>query len=214
MKVSASKQKVPQYILDNASNYKRTKSVRRVNKHGLPVFDTSKAASEHKDRPKTCQTRGCHNKPSVQGGERQGYYWLMWCSECCKKDRADRQGFSNTKEYKNKLAEDAGFLSHGDRSKASHKYLKYRKTFCENIDGRLGFKCTTTIINPQTHPKIFEQNTNVDPAWNGLLHVDHIDGDPSNNNQENLQTLCVCCHTIKTALYEDYRSPGRKTLKC
>ena len=26
------------------------------------------------------------------------------------------------------------------------EYKVYRKDYCENIDGRLGFKCTTTII--------------------------------------------------------------------
>lgn len=214
MKVSTKNQKVPQYIINNAGNYKRTKGVRRINRNGLPIFDTSKQASEHKDRPKKCQTRGCNARPSVQGGEKQGYYWLMWCSECCKADRAKRQGFKDKKEYKNKLAKDNGFLSHGARSKASHKYLKFRKDYCENKDARLGFKCTTTIINPQTHPEIFEANENVDAAWNGLLHVDHINGDPSDNREENLQTLCVCCHTIKTALFEDYKTAGRKTLKC
>ena len=37
-------------------------------------------------------------------------------------------------------------------------YKKYRLEYCENIDGRLGFKCTTTII---------------DTAYQ--LEVDHID---------------------------------------
>lgn len=30
------------------------------------------------------------------------------------------------------------------------------------------------------------------------LDVDHIDGDRSNNTQENLQTLCANCHRLKT----------------
>lgn len=32
------------------------------------------------------------------------------------------------------------------------------------------------------------------------LDVDHIDGDHSNNNPENLQTLCANCHRLKTAM--------------
>lgn len=75
-------------------------------------------------------------------------------------------------------------------------YKKYRKDYCENIDGRLGFKCTTTIV---------------DPEWQ--LDADHIDGDPSNNVPENIQTLCKCCHPIKTKDSKDYLTDGRKTLK-
>ena len=74
-------------------------------------------------------------------------------------------------------------------------YRIHRKDFCENEDGRLGFKCTTTII---------------DPEWQ--LDTDHINGNPSDNRKENLQTLCKCCHSIKTRDSKDYASPGRKSL--
>jgi hypothetical protein len=40
----------------------------------------------------------------------------------------------------------------------------------------------------------------------------HIDGNPSNNEGENLQTLCGCCHTYKTLTEKDYLTPGRKAL--
>lgn len=36
-------------------------------------------------------------------------------------------------------------------------------------------------------------------AGKGQAHVDHIDGDPSNNALTNLQTLCAPCHSAKTA---------------
>ena len=75
-------------------------------------------------------------------------------------------------------------------------YKINRKTYCENIDGRLGFKCTTTIV---------------DSEWQ--LDCDHKDGDPSNNSEDNLQTLCKCCHAIKTRDSKDYATPGRITLK-
>jgi 5-methylcytosine-specific restriction endonuclease McrA len=60
-------------------------------------------------------------------------------------------------------------------------YKKYRKTFCENIDGRLGFVCTTTIMDVEYQ-----------------LEVDHIDENHKNSEPCNLQTLCACCHRIKT----------------
>ncbi len=76
-----------------------------------------------------------------------------------------------------------------------HPYRKYRKDYCENIDGRLGYKCTTTIV------------------WEGQLQVDHINGIPTDNRPKNLQTLCACCHVYKSNINEDYATPGRKTLK-
>ena len=63
----------------------------------------------------------------------------------------------------------------------SWAYKQYRKDYCENIDGRLGFKCTTTIVSVEYQ-----------------LEVDHIDNDHDNNNLDNYQTLCSCCHRIKT----------------
>lgn len=75
-----------------------------------------------------------------------------------------------------------------------HRAVKHRKDYCENVDGRLKFSCTTTIV------------------WEGMLDVDHINGDPSDNRIENLQTLCKCCHVYKTHIYKDSQSPGRKSL--
>ena len=80
------------------------------------------------------------------------------------------------------------------------KYLWYREevNYCENIDGRLGFVCNTNVVKI---PKI----------WNGMLDVDHIDGNHKNNKRENLQTLCKCCHAYKSWKEEDWKTPGRKT---
>ena len=76
-----------------------------------------------------------------------------------------------------------------------HPYLRYRKDYCENTDGRLGFVCTTTI------------------HWDGMLDVDHKNGNPSDNRPLNLQTLCKCCHAYKTVQNQDYLTPGRKALR-
>lgn len=77
-------------------------------------------------------------------------------------------------------------------------YKIFRKDYCENVDGRLGFKCTTNII---------------DPEWQ--LDADHINGDPTSHQKlgaDAIQTLCKCCHAIKTRDSRDYESAGRKTL--
>jgi 5-methylcytosine-specific restriction endonuclease McrA len=37
------------------------------------------------------------------------------------------------------------------------------------------------------------------------LDVDHIDGDRSNNEPSNLQTLCANCHRLKTKIHMDWK---------
>jgi hypothetical protein len=75
------------------------------------------------------------------------------------------------------------------------EYKIYRKNYCENKDGRLGFKCKYKIqIEAQ-------------------LQVDHINGNPTDHREENLQTLCANCHVFKTLENKDYLSPGRRYFK-
>ena len=62
-------------------------------------------------------------------------------------------------------------------------YKKYRKNYCENIDGRLGYICTSVILESMCESQ---------------LDADHINGDHNDNRKENIQTLCKCCHPIKT----------------
>jgi hypothetical protein len=40
------------------------------------------------------------------------------------------------------------------------------------------------------------------------LDVDHIDGNNSNNDPENLQTLCANCHRLKTYQNKDWKPNG------
>ena len=61
----------------------------------------------------------------------------------------------------------------------------FKKDYCENIDGRLGYKCTATIVN------------------SCQLSMDHIDGTHNNNVPENVQTICFNCHTYKTKINKD-----------
>jgi len=65
--------------------------------------------------------------------------------------------------------------------KASGHYTTLRKDYCENIDGRLGFKCQVIIMDK------FIQ-----------LDADHINNDHSDSRPENIQTLCKMCHPMKT----------------
>ena len=96
------------------------------------------------------------------------------------------------------VAKNAGFSSVSEYANQFHPYRKHRKNYCENIDSRLGFKCTTTVV------------------CDGMLDVDHKNGRPDDNRPQNLQTLCKCCHAYKTNVKKDYATPGRKMLmeKC
>ncbi len=65
-------------------------------------------------------------------------------------------------------------------------YRIFKTNECANIDGRLGFKCTTNVIDKS------------------MLDVDHIDHNHDNNNPSNLQTLCSCCHNFKTRFFDQF----------
>lgn len=136
------------------------------------------ACFRYEDRP-TCQTPKCKNPAhlvqDLQGGWAN---WRKWCSSCHYDRTAKKNGFNSASEFTN----------------SKHPYRKHRKNYCENIDSRLGFKCTTTI------------------AWDGMLDVDHKNGRPDDNRPRNLQTLCKCCHAYKTNIMKDYATPGRKML--
>ena len=104
-------------------------------------------------------------------------------------------GFNTLKEYNTHLAKKAGFNTVADYRNSTHKYRKFRKSYCENIDGRLGYICNSDII------------------YQAQLHTDHINGNPSDDAEENLQTLCANCHIVKTMDFGDNATPGRKFFK-
>jgi hypothetical protein len=145
---------------------------------------------KYKDRP-TCETKGCCNPVAIVKDYYDGWAnYRRWCGSCHSKRTAKKHGLKNLKQV---VAKNAG-MTVADYTNQFHPYRKHRKDYCENIDSRLGYKCTTTIV-------IAAQ-----------LEVDHIDGNPSNNNPGNLQTLCACCHKYKTLTNEDYATPGRLAL--
>lgn len=82
-------------------------------------------------------------------------------------------------------------------SYGKQKYKKgvtpWKKNYCENKDGRLGFKCKAVIKD------------------SCQLQMDHINGDRHNNEQDNVQTLCANCHSWKTKFHKD--TNGNKYLK-
>jgi hypothetical protein len=71
-----------------------------------------------------------------------------------------------------------------------------KKHFCENKDGRLGFMCPCDQARYKDYPT-------------DCYHMDHINGNHSDNRVENIMTLCVMCHTIKGKMSGDFN--GSKT---
>lgn len=146
----------------------------------------------------TCEHPGCQEEqvqstPNYANSGEPGY--RKWCKKHYEQRRAKNAGAKTTAEYLEKLAKKQGFESHTEKKNSIHPYRQYRKDYCENRDGRLGYKCNCKIhISAQ-------------------LQVDHIDGDPSNNDPSNLQTLCANCHIYKTHAKKDFATPGRRTLK-
>ena len=62
--------------------------------------------------------------------------------------------------------------------------IRHKKIYCENIDGRLGFKCPV-------HPSEWD-------FFQESLDMDHLDGNHFNNVPENVDTYCKLCHFRKS----------------
>tara|TARA_E500000318_G_C3447469_1_gene167503 strand:- start:91 stop:651 length:561 start_codon:yes stop_codon:yes gene_type:complete len=78
----------------------------------------------------------------------------------------------------------------------------YKKDYCENKDGRLGWKCKHIPI-----PKWVPMKFGISNFFNEY-DVDHIDSNRNNNHSSNFHTLCKSCHNLKTRLEADGYSFG------
>lgn len=144
------------------------------------------------ERPR-CQHRGCNDSAQHTGNYRKdgSPCFRKLCSTHHNKKTAKKHGLDTILEV---MAAKAG-LSIVDYLNQKHPYRKHRKEYCENKDGRLGYKCRYKIRH------------------SAQLQVDHINGKPDDNRPKNLQTLCSNCHIYKTHENKDYATPGRKALK-
>ncbi len=75
----------------------------------------------------------------------------------------------------------------------------YRDVARRFLSERRGYKCEVCGID----------------SWNGkeiTLHVDHVNGDPSNNHPENLRLICPNCHSQTPFLGNANKGRGRGSL--
>ena len=163
----------------------------------MPDFYRDKDGVKH--QWPTCEVPGCKKKAqNATGGDNPKPRKSVTLRE-----RFGGEGFICSSHHTKNLARNAG-MSHN----SFHPYLKYRKDYCENIDGRLGFVCT---YEPPS--ELVKEEMGLEKDFKGFLHTDHIDGNPTNNVEENMQTLCANCHTFKTYINGDNLTEGRKTLR-
>ena len=134
----------------------------------------------------TCSTTRCSNSKQVSD-----WHWTSGkpvyrpvCTQChdanTAKKYAERTGASWVKNVQDVCAHKEGFNSATEWHNSKHPYRQHRKDYCENIDGRLGHPCTTTIV------------------FVGQLDTHHVVPKSlgGTNDLTNLWTLCKCCHAL------------------
>ena len=139
-----------------------------------------------------CSIKNCTNKCHVYGKKSDGT--PRYRKICAKHHFGKIIKKHGAKSMGEVTARNAGFKTSAEYINSTHPYRKHRAEFCENRDGRLGFKCRYKI-------RVSSQ-----------LHVDHKNGKPNDNRKSNLQTLCANCHEYKSVMNGDKKTPGRKAL--
>lgn len=67
-------------------------------------------------------------------------------------------------------------------------------------------QCYKCVYKARLHVKATKcKICGISPENTSDLHLDHIDGNRSNNSVNNIQTLCVECHKYKTNKQQDWK---------
>lgn len=175
------------------------------------------------EQRETCATEGCEKKVQLQGRTSTGKAtFRKVCSGCHQKAIAEKHGvssmaqviaknagFKTVSEYNHHIAKEKGFSSYTAYKNSTHRYLKNRKTYCENKHGMAKW------IDPDTgktrYLREYKNSTcNYEIVHMAQLSVDHINGNHYDDRVENHQTLCHNCHKLKSILSKDHWSTEKK----
>ena len=84
-------------------------------------------------------------------------------------------------------------ISAKKKNKKKENVIYYKKNYCENHNGILGFQCPMDSSRYSEFPS-------------DIYHMDHVDGNHFNNDQKNVKTFCAICHTRKGKENNDFNS--------
>lgn len=158
---------------------------RKVQKLG-PRFKNDKSKYKYAGILPECINIGCCAIVALRHITVSGVYSFFTECSRCKKYRAQGYNF-----------EDIGIV-------------QWKKDYCENQIGMLGFKCPVKIEDLDATDISGEQLRQI---YRSCLQYDHIDGDGHNNTPENVVTLCSICHQIKSVISGDTLREGYRTAR-
>ncbi len=175
-----------------------------------------------------CITPNCKNQGMNVGKDKKGETrWRKLCRDCHNeitvKDYAKLHKIKITTiaemaAHKANYRDSFGNSAVTQHKNSKHVYLQHRKKFCQNTyldywDDLADYVHKATGDIRKIIPAEAKGKCTSNILCQAILQVDHKDGNPDHNNEENLHTLCANCHIIKTLIFGDGQTVGRKTLK-
>jgi 5-methylcytosine-specific restriction endonuclease McrA len=97
------------------------------------------------------------------------------------------------------------YLQKGRKRKDKKVYLPYCSTCEKSLYQKTYTKYVAVPKIGEYYKKASCDNCGFKADHLCQLDIDHIDGNSSNNDIKNLQTLCANCHRLKTWIFEDWK---------
>lgn len=170
-----------EYVLTDEEKWERYRKIYNPNISFEKYIENIK--NTRRNYPKIKERKKENNKCVVCGKKLEGYK-TMFCSVECRRKFEDEQYHNYIERWKR--GEECGHTP-------SFKIHKYVKRYLLEKYNNSCQECGWNKENPHTH--------------NIPLQIHHIDGDCTNNSEDNLQLLCPNCH----ALTENFGSRNKNS---